>query len=51
MRSPNESYTDMLARLFPTPGIKLGINSPHSKSITFQVTELSGVQDAPEDVF
>lgn len=39
MKRRNETYTDMLARLFPVPGIRLGINSPHSKCITFQVTE------------
>ena len=57
MTRPQETFTDMLARLFPMPGIQLGINSPHSKCITFQVTEdcnlqllLSGLQDAPEDV-
>lgn len=59
MTRPQETFTDMLARLFPMPGIQLGINSPHSKCITFQVTGrlqpalqllLSGLQDAPEDV-
>lgn len=39
MTRPQETFTDMLARLFPMPGIQLGINSPHSKCITFQVTE------------
>lgn len=39
MVRPQESFTEMLARLFPMPGIELGINSPHSKCITFQVTE------------
>ena len=39
MTRPQETFTDMLARLFPMPGIQLGINSPHSKCITFQVSE------------
>lgn len=39
MRNQNETFSDMLARLFPMPGIELGINSKHSKCITFQVTE------------
>lgn len=34
-----ESYMDMLARLFETPGDPHGINSVRSKEITFQVTE------------
>lgn len=39
MRRP-ESFTDKLARLFPVPDIgPHGVNSPHSKDITFQVTE------------
>lgn len=44
MTRPQETFTDMLARLFPMPGIQLGINSPHSKCITFQVTEDCNLQ-------
>ena len=45
MTRPQETFTDMLARLFPMPGIQLGINSPHSKCITFQVFLLTPLRE------